>query len=63
MKRLFHLGLDYGTSAAKLVLRELDTPGGSRAHVIKWKGSYRIPSTVVSAGAVQLQPCVHGSAD
>lgn len=46
MRRSFHLGLDYGTSASKLVLRELDIPGGTRAHVVSWNGSYRIPSTV-----------------
>lgn len=44
--RTFRVGLDYGTSASKLVFRDFQAPGGEKAFVIKYQNSFRIPSAV-----------------
>lgn len=49
MDRL-HLGLDYGTSASKLVLRHFDAPGGERAYLLEPNDKFRISSAVSFAG-------------
>lgn len=41
-----HLGVDYGTSASKLVVRYFEAPGGERAFLLEPRGSFRIPSGV-----------------
>jgi len=46
MTERFHLGVDYGTSASKLVLRDFQAPGGEKAYVIFRKEDFRIPSAV-----------------
>jgi hypothetical protein len=45
-KRRVHLGIDYGTSASKIVFRDYGAPGGERAFVVLRRGSFRIPSRV-----------------
>ena len=45
-KRRFHLGIDYGTSASKIVFRDYGAPGGEVAVVVLRYGSFRIPSRV-----------------
>lgn len=46
-KKILRLGLDYGTSASKLVVRDEDAPGGARAYVVENpSGGYRFPSSV-----------------
>lgn len=42
----FHLGVDYGTSASKLILRHFEAPGGERAYLLEPNNSFRIPSGV-----------------
>lgn len=42
----FHLGVDYGTSASKLILRHFEAPGGERAYLLEPNDSFRIPSGV-----------------
>jgi len=44
--RPIHLGIDYGTSTSKLVLRDYAAPGGERAVLIGKRNNYRFPSTV-----------------
>ena len=52
--RRVHLGLDYGTSAAKMVVRDYGAPGGEQAHVVlRPDASFRFPSGV-AAGAGYL---------
>lgn len=48
MRRRVHLGLDYGTSAAKLVVRDYGAPGGGDpAYVVPYRGrGFRFPSGV-----------------
>ena len=47
--RRYHLGLDWGTSSSKMVIRDYGAPGFARglAYVIEPEGSLRYPSTVV----------------
>ena len=45
-KRRVHLGIDYGTSVSKVVLRDSGAPGGERAVLVLHNGSFRIPSRV-----------------
>ena len=45
-KRRVHLGIDYGTSTSKIVLRDYGAPGGEAAFVVLRDGSFRIPSRV-----------------
>jgi hypothetical protein len=45
-KRRVHLGIDYGTSASKIVFRDNGAPGGESAVLVLHKGSFRIPSRV-----------------
>jgi len=45
-KRRFHLGIDYGTSASKIVFRDYGAPGGEAAFVALRDGAFRIPSRV-----------------
>ena len=45
-KRRVHLGIDYGTSTSKIVLRDYGAPGGEAAYVVLREGSFRIPSRV-----------------
>ncbi|MBK6588056.1 MAG: hypothetical protein IPG22_07160 [Acidobacteria bacterium] len=45
MNRL-HLGIDYGTSASKLVLRHFEAAGGERAYLLEPNDRFRIPSAV-----------------
>jgi len=45
-KRRFHLGIDYGTSASKIVFRDYGAPGGEAAIIVLRNGSIRIPSRV-----------------
>src|SRR5262245_59648893 len=45
-KRRFHLGIDYGTSASKIVFRDYGAPGGDAAFVVLNGISIRIPSRV-----------------
>jgi hypothetical protein len=44
-KRRFHLGIDYGTYASKLVFRDFEAAGGEKAYAVKGK-QFRIPSAV-----------------
>ena len=50
MARVFHLGLDYGTSTSKLILRDYFAPGAEKAYVVENQGDYRIPSSVAFDG-------------
>jgi len=53
----FHLGVDYGTSASKLVLRHFDAPGGERAYLLEPNENFRIPSAVSFDGSyIVLNP-------
>lgn len=45
-RRRIHLGIDYGTSASKIVFRDYGAPGGEMAFVVRRNGSFRIPSRV-----------------
>lgn len=47
--RRYHLGLDWGTSTTKMVLRDYGAKGSERglAYVLEPEGQLRIPSTVV----------------
>jgi hypothetical protein len=45
-KRRVHLGIDYGTSSSKIILRDYGAPGGEAAFVVLRNGSFRIPSRV-----------------
>ncbi len=45
MTRL-HLGVDYGTSASKLVLRNFEAPGGSKAYLLEYNGQFRYSSAI-----------------
>jgi len=45
-RRRIHLGIDYGTSGSKIVLRDFGAPGGEKASVLCYRGSYRFPSSV-----------------
>ena len=44
-KRQFHLGIDYGTYASKLVFRDFEAPGGEKAYAVKGN-KFRIPSAI-----------------
>lgn len=48
--RYIHLGIDYGTSASKIVIRDFDAPGGEAAYPMIYNGSVRIPSDVAVSG-------------
>ncbi len=51
LRRRFHLGLDYGTSAAKMVVRDYGAAGGDEAHVVLGPGGqFRFPSGVAVGG-------------
>ncbi len=55
-RRRVHLGIDYGTSTSKIVIRDYGAPGGERAFVLADNGSYRFPSAVtVSGNILRLQ--------
>ncbi len=45
MTRL-HLGVDYGTSASKLVLRNFEAPGGTKAYLLEYGGEFRYSSAI-----------------
>jgi hypothetical protein len=45
-KRRVHLGIDYGTSTSKIILRDYGAPGGEAAFIVLRDGSFRIPSRV-----------------
>jgi hypothetical protein len=47
LRRRIHLGIDYGTSGSKIVLRDYGAPGGERATVLVYAGSYRFSSSVL----------------
>lgn len=49
-RRPVHLGLDYGTSASKLILRDLGANGAPIAKPILFGGEFRIPSSLLVAG-------------
>lgn len=49
-KRPVHLGIDYGTSTSKLVLRDYAAAGGERAVLVGARDNYRYPSAVTCAG-------------
>lgn len=51
MKRRTMLGVDYGTSFSKIVLRDYGAPGGEKAHVLRFSNDFRIPSAVGVAGS------------
>lgn len=46
----FHLGVDYGTSASKLVLRHFEAAGGEKAYLLEPNDQFRIPSAVSFEG-------------
>jgi hypothetical protein len=46
LKRRVHLGIDYGTSTSKIVLRDNGAPGGASAVLVLHNGSLLIPSRV-----------------
>jgi molecular chaperone DnaK (HSP70) len=53
--RYVHLGIDYGTSASKIVVRDYGAPGGDQSVVLTDQGSYRVPSALaVDEGFVLL---------
>jgi len=45
-RRRIHLGIDYGTSASKIVFRDSAAPGGEGAVLVLRKRMVRIPSRV-----------------
>ena len=45
-KRRIHLGIDYGTSASKIVFRDYGAPGGERGLMAMFGGSMRISSSI-----------------
>jgi len=51
MKRLITLGIDYGTSFSKIVLRDYGAPGGEKAHLLRPSNNFRIPSAVGVVGS------------
>jgi hypothetical protein len=48
--RPVHLGIDYGTSTSKLVLRDYAAAGGERAILVGARSNYRYPSAVSCGG-------------
>lgn len=48
-RRPVHLGLDYGTSSSKLILRDLGASSGPTAKPILFGGEFRIPSSLLVA--------------
>ena len=46
MAKSFHIGLDYGTSASKLVVRHYDAPGGDLAELVPNGKGIRHPATI-----------------
>ena len=61
-KRRVHLGIDYGTSASKMVLRDYGAPGGERATVVTYGSGYRVSSTVALKGGevlLEFDPTTH----
>lgn len=55
--RRFHLGIDYGTSASKIVVRDYGGLGGERAYVVTAPHGFRMSSTVLYANdALYLGP-------
>jgi hypothetical protein len=44
--RDLQLGIDYGTSTSKLVLRDYAAPGGERAYLVGKETGYRYPSAI-----------------
>ncbi len=49
-RRRIHLGIDYGTSTSKIVIRDYGAPGGERATVLTEAGSFRFSSSVALLG-------------
>jgi hypothetical protein len=49
-RRRFHLGIDYGTSTSKVVVRDYGAPGGERASVLVATDGFRFSSSVLSVG-------------
>jgi hypothetical protein len=49
-RRRLHLGIDYGTSTSKIVIRDLGAPGGEVARVVSYRSGYRFPSSVAIVG-------------
>ncbi len=45
-----HLGIDYGTSASKVIFRDYDAPGGEKSYPLFFNGSFRIPSDLAIVG-------------
>jgi hypothetical protein len=45
----FHFGIDYGTSASKLVVRHNEAPGGDYAELVPSDAGIRHPATVTAA--------------
>ncbi|MEP7123018.1 MAG: hypothetical protein ABJE95_18970 [Byssovorax sp.] len=45
-----HLGIDYGTSASKVIFRDYDAPGGEKSYPLLFNGSFRIPSDLAIVG-------------
>lgn len=45
-RRRIMLGVDYGTSFSKIVLRDYGAPGGEKAQVLGFSDDFRIPSAV-----------------
>lgn len=50
MTQNFHIGLDYGTSTSKIVVRDYYAPGGEKAFILEIAGDHKIPSSVAFDG-------------
>lgn len=63
-----HLGIDYGTSATKIVARDYAAAGGDKTYPLKWRTSehneYRLPSCVATTSRhawFGLHPAARGA--
>ena len=53
-----HLGVDYGTSTSKLVLRDYAAPGGERSVLIGERNNYLFPSIVSCSADKIFRNCI-----
>src|SRR5437867_3137930 len=62
-RRRLHLGIDYGTSTSKIVVRDFGAPGGEIACVAGFQGGYRFPSSVAIVGDKLFLGCTPENPD
>jgi hypothetical protein len=63
VKRELRLGIDYGTSASKMVFRDPLAPGGEKTYVVVRDGNFRIPSSVALTAENLVFGCSPGACE